>query len=121
MKLNIALALATTQVAANSVTTTDVECWGEIGDSPYQGECYDLWYSYCDQYQLEPESSCNVFTYSVSEIKWYSQSLSAVHWVYVEKAEDPDDPSSGSGSSDGDDFSEFGDFSKAFDFKAKLK
>ena len=105
---------------ANSVTTTDLECWGEIGSSPYQGECYDLWYSYCDSYQLEPEESCNVFTYSVSEIQWFSASISAVHWIYQEKEVDPNDPTTAEGGSS-DDFSEFGDFSSDFsDFKAKL-
>ena len=52
----------------------------------------------------------------MSEIQWYSASISAVHWIYTEKEEQD-----GEAIGDEDDFSEFGDFSKAFDFKARLK
>ena len=44
--------------------------------------CGDLFYRYCDEYKILANNSCNVFTYSVSELQWFSQSLSATYWKY---------------------------------------
>ena len=106
MKFQIALAMAVGTVSAAS--TTNNECWlGEGAD--YVGKCRDLFYPYCDEYLIWEDDSCNAYTFSISEVQWYSGSLTATYWKYVECNPGTD------GGGDDDGFSNFGDF------KAKLK
>ena len=91
---------------------TSRECW--LDEGAEWRKCRDIFYRHCDEYLLYSESSCNVFLFSQSEIKWFSSDIRAVYWTYYDavaasenEGEDADD--------NGDDFGDFGDF------KAKLK
>lgn len=89
-----------------------------------------MWYWYCDEYELEGGQTCNVFTYSDSELQWKSASLEANFWKYYEEnagtidklVDDIVDTSTGFGDASLDFVDPVEDLEDDFnDFKAKLK
>ena len=44
-----------------------------------------MYFFTCDIYTVEPDTQCNVYTFSDSRLTWYSQDLSALYWVYIRK------------------------------------
>ena len=70
MRSTIAIALLG---AANAQFTildsTDNECWFNEG-AEWLGTCTSLFYWYCDEYEIEAGESCNVSTFSDTQIQW---------------------------------------------------
>lgn len=85
MKFVSALALAVGSAVAQK--TTDNDCLLEQG-ATLKEECSDLFYNICESYTLEADSSCNVNTYSDSQIDWFSSDLYVVNWYYIEGVEE---------------------------------
>ena len=90
---------------------TSRECW--LDEGAEWKKCSDIFYKHCDEYLLYSESSCNVFVYSQSELKYFSNDIRAVYWTYYDaiKAEDKEAEEE----AEDDNVDDFGDF------KAKLK
>ena len=64
--------------AANTVATTDNECWKNQGGK-YEKECNDVYFFTCDEYTVE--TSCNVYTFSDSRLTWFSENdLKVYFW-----------------------------------------
>ena len=72
MKFVVALALAVG--SSFEQQTTRNECWLNEGAERI-GECFDLFFSYCDEYKLEPEETCNIFTFSRSAVKYLTYQI----------------------------------------------
>ena len=92
---------------ANRSTTN--ECWVNEG-ATYLGQHFDLFFDYADSYRMDPANTCNVFTYSTSQVTWNSNDLEAFYWQYYtgelpeEEAKEGEDGSAEDGD---DDFSDF--------------
>lgn len=103
MKAALALASVVALTQAQTVQTTNNECWkGEGGE--YRGDCRDVYFNTCDEYVVFGDSSCNVFTFSDSRITWKSSMITAYYWEYYQK----NDFDSSLGKVTGDDFSSSG-------------
>jgi len=84
MRTFISLA-ATAALASAGVTIieeTNNECWFGEG-AEYLGECFDLFYWYCDEYNILPDSKCVIRTFSDSLTKAESKYLDAAYWNYA--------------------------------------
>lgn len=66
--------------------TTSNDCFNEEGASKKE-DCSSLFYNMCESYVMEADSSCNVFTYSDSQIDWFSSEIYVVNWYFIEKNE----------------------------------
>ena len=65
--------------SAQTVITTDSECWlGQGG--VYVGSCSDVYFFTCDKYEVT--DACNIFTFSDSRITWFASDISAHYWSY---------------------------------------
>lgn len=110
-----------TTVLANR--STDNECWVNE-DATYLGQYFDLFFDYADQYRMKPAGTCNVFTYSTTQVAWAANDLEAFYWQYY-TGESPTDATaneeggSNNPSEAGED--EFSDFKKADDTQTVLK
>jgi hypothetical protein len=64
--------LSTLAVLAHTqevILTTNNECWkGEGGR--FVENCDDVYFLTCDIYEVDPDTSCNVFTFSDSRLTW---------------------------------------------------
>ena len=107
MKFELALALVVGQTVAQS--TTNNEC-SEEQDAVFVKNCYDQFFERCHQYQLDPDGTCNVYTFSRSGIKFYTSQINVLYWRFAEEDDGTDDNSNSSGG-----FDDFGGF------KAKLQ
>ena len=118
MKTTITLAL-TALVAQADVTIfveTPNECWFNEGGT-WIKPCFDLFYWYCDKYEIEADSSCKVRTFSDTRIDnpWdeitvhYTSYGYEGQWLAEIEIEDEDstDSSSSGGSSGGSSFDTF--------------
>ena len=67
MKLEFALALVA--ATASSLTVTTNECENEEG-AVYLGACKSIYYAFgiCEEYEVQPEDSCNVWAFAPSEL-----------------------------------------------------
>jgi hypothetical protein len=78
--------LAATAVLANAgitiINETSNECWFNEG-AVWNGECSDLYYWFCDDYSIEPESSCLVRVQSDTQIITESEYITAAYWIYA--------------------------------------
>ena len=99
MKAAFSLAVSAACVSAQTIFTTNNECWkGEGGR--YVGSCRDVFYLTCDEYEVAANTACNVFTFSDSRVEWNTSQISVVYWAYNQNQ--PWDKSLGKTS--GDDF-----------------
>ena len=81
MKAAFALSLAVAYANAQATTTTTNECWkGEGGR--YVGECSDVYFFTCDNYIINKESSCNVYTFSDGRLTWNTSDIKVQYWEY---------------------------------------
>ena len=81
MKAAFALSLAIAYANAQSNTTTNNECWkGEGGR--YVSACKDVYFFTCDNYIVEPDSSCNVYTFSDGRLTWNTSDVKVQFWSY---------------------------------------
>ena len=81
MKAAFSLAVAAATASANTIFTTNNECWkGEGGQ--YTGSCRDVFYLTCDTYEVAADAACNVFTFSDSRIEWNTSQITVVTWSY---------------------------------------
>ena len=79
MKAAFTLALALATVNAQTVITTNNECWkGEGGQ--FTGSCSSVYFFTCDEYEVE--SSCNVLAFSDSRITWFGSDIRVAYWSY---------------------------------------
>ena len=71
-------AIAAAAYSQTIISTTN-ECWkGEGGK--YNGECYDVYFLTCDEYQVDADSACNVYTMSDSRVTWVTNELTVHFW-----------------------------------------
>ena len=108
--LGLATLLAAVEAQETFGAATRNECW--LDEGAEWKKCSDIFYRHCDEYLLYPESSCNVFIFSQSELKWFSPDIRAVYWTYFDQTVQTDGAEDGEEESINDDFG---------DFKAKLK
>ena len=81
MKAAFTLALAAATASAQTIFTTNQECWkGEGGE--YTGSCRDVFYLTCDEYKVYAGTACNVFTFSDSRVDWNTSQISVVYWSW---------------------------------------
>ena len=127
MKFTAALALAVGSAQANTYQKTTNECWDDQG-ATHLGNCFDLFYRYCDEYEIGPGQTCNVHTFSRSTVKYLTSDMTSLYWKFIYPLNsiggDGSDSSSSSSSSGGSDFDDFADFNAWDDFgefKAKLR
>jgi len=85
MKFVSALALAVGSAVAQKTTTND--CFEQEG-AVLKEECSSLFYNMCEAYIIDAEGSCNVMTYSDSQINWFSSDLYVVNWFYIDGIEE---------------------------------
>ena len=116
MKFAAVLALAVGSAQAANFQTTTNECWDDEG-ATHIGECWDLFYKYCDTYEIAAEQTCNIHTFSRSAIKFLTTDLDVIYWVFVKTDEDEEIEITPVNDNDFDDFSS----GNAFNFKAKLQ
>ena len=79
MKAAFTLASVLATVNAQTVITTDNECWQGQGGS-YVGSCSSVYFFTCDEYEVE--SSCNVLTFSDSRLTWFGADVRVAMWSY---------------------------------------
>ena len=46
-----------------------------------------MFYGYCEEFELLPEGTCNVFTFSRSGLKWLTTKIQANYWVYAREVD----------------------------------
>ena len=83
------LALAATAALSNAAVTiieeTTKECWfGEGAD--YLGECFDLYYWYCEHYNIWADQSCVIRTFSDSLVKTESDFVDVAYWQFAQRS-----------------------------------
>ena len=122
MKFTAALALAVGSAQANTYQSTQNECWDDEG-ATHIGTCFDMWYKYCDKYEMGPSQTCNVHTFSRSTIKYLTSDMTSLYWKFIYPMNDEEENGGSSSSSGGSDFDDFSDFSTTTfgDFKARLR
>ena len=70
MRSTIAIALlASANAQFTILDSTDNECWFNEG-AEWIGTCSNLFYWYCDEYEIDAGESCNVATFSDTQIDW---------------------------------------------------
>ena len=117
MKFAAVLALAVGSAQAANFQTTLNECWDDEG-ATHLGKCFDLFYRYCDEYEIGPEQTCNVHTFSRSSVKYLTTELDVIYWVFIKTDEEEEIEITPVNDNDFDDFSSA---NGAFNFKAKLQ
>ena len=60
---------------------TDNECWFNEGGT-WLGTCRDIFYWYCDEYEVNPGEACNVRTFSNTMLEWNYEDLAAIYFAY---------------------------------------
>lgn len=65
--------------SAQTLYTTENECWLGQGGK-YTGECSDVYFFTCDEYEVT--DSCNVFTFSDSRLTWFASDIRVHFWSY---------------------------------------
>ena len=60
---------------AAQVTTNDCTVDGE--GATFTSSCYDLYYALCRNFLLEPNASCNVWTYGQIAVEWFAGDVTA--------------------------------------------
>ena len=81
MKATLTFALAAATASAQTIFTTDNECWlGQGGE--YTGSCRDVFYLTCDEYDVYANSACNIFVFSDNRLDWNSSMISVVYWAW---------------------------------------
>ena len=82
MRSTFAIALA---AVANAqfvfIDSTTNECWFNEGAN-YIGKCTNLFYWHCDEYEILPQDSCNVSTFSDSMLEWSWDEVTASVMTY---------------------------------------
>ena len=78
------LALCAAVASAQTFVTTNNECWlGQGGE--YIEECKDVYFFTCDVYEVQPDTACNVYTFSDSRVTWFSQDIITHYWEYYRR------------------------------------
>ena len=83
MKFASALALTVGYGSAQNLSLTYNECWEEEGAYFREKGCSDLYFLYCDAYQLEADDTCNAYTYSRSAVKYLTSDIKTLIWTYT--------------------------------------
>ena len=80
MKSAVALAIAasTASAAITTIPTTNNECWFNEGGQ-WLGRCTDLFYWYCDKYEVNEDDACNVSIFSDGILDWDFDGLKAAY------------------------------------------
>jgi hypothetical protein len=107
MKSTIALALtgALANAGVTIINESSSECWFEE-NAKYLKSCFSLYFWHCDEYSIDPESSCVVRTFSDTQIDWDYEQVEVAYWAYgesnswIQKLNGEDEESSSSSSSD---------------------
>jgi len=83
MKSTFALALTAfmSEAAITIVKESSKECWFNEG-ATYVKACEDIFYWYCDEYTIDPESSCIVRTFSDSIVQWSFSEVEVAYWPF---------------------------------------
>lgn len=81
MKSAALLLSVAASASAQVIVTTDNECWLGQGGR-FIDNCDDVYFLTCDNYEVEADSSCNVFTFSDSRLTWVSQEITVSNWDY---------------------------------------
>ena len=79
----VTLAASTASVQAQ-VRSTINECFKNEGGKLI-GSCSDVYFLTCDIYEVNPDSSCNVFTFSDSRLIWDSNDITVKYLDYYLK------------------------------------
>ena len=122
MKFAAFLAVAVGSAQAANFQTTSNECWDDEG-ATHLGDCFDLFYQYCDSYEIGPEQTCNIHTFSRSSVKFLTTDLDVIYWVFVKPEQEGEEIEiTPVNDNDFDDFSANPwDGDDSFNFKAKLQ
>jgi len=100
MNSYISISLAVAVASAQTFVSTNNECWLGQGGR-YTGECSDVYFFTCDEYEVDAATACNVFTFSDSRITWFPQDITVHYWSYYRNDGTSNDASVG-----GEDFGE---------------
>ena len=65
----LALAAAVANAQFNFIGASKNECWFNEG-ATWLGKCTSLFYWKCDKYEIDAGDSCNVATFSDTQINW---------------------------------------------------
>lgn len=80
-----AFALALTGLLASAeviiIEESSAECWFEE-NATYVDSCFSLYYWHCDEYTVDPESSCIVRTFSNTQITSEFEQIQVAYWSY---------------------------------------
>ena len=46
-----------------------------------------MWYSWCDEFEIETEGNCNLKTLGNAQVKWYSSDVGVFMWELIKDAD----------------------------------
>ena len=83
MKAYLTIPLLATTALSNITVyeDTDNECWFNEG-ATYKGSCSDMFYNYCDEYEVNAGEACNVRTFSDTMLAFDFEEISAIFFAY---------------------------------------
>lgn len=80
--ISLAAMAALASAGVTIIEETNNECWFGEG-AEYLGECFDLFYWYCDEYNILPQSKCVIRTFSDALVNSESDYLESAYWNYA--------------------------------------
>lgn len=78
--------LPSTHSLGGSGSLTEANCFDSEG-ADHQGKCRSLFFNGCDSFTMQAGDSCIAYTYSDSQVSWFSKTFSVVYWELTKDSE----------------------------------